>query len=93
MDGFPRNEDNLSGWTRVMTGKARVCAVLVLECADEVCVQRCLGRGASGSGRADDNIESLRKRCASATSSPLLLSVIQPFARPPRLFLALSHTY
>lgn len=28
----------------------------------QTCVQRCLGRGASGSGRSDDNPESLKKR-------------------------------
>ena len=28
----------------------------------QVCTQRCLDRGAAGSGRADDNIESLKKR-------------------------------
>lgn len=28
----------------------------------QVCTQRCLDRGAAGSGRSDDNIESLKKR-------------------------------
>ena len=28
----------------------------------QVCTQRCLDRGAAGSGRTDDNIESLKKR-------------------------------
>ena len=28
----------------------------------QVCIQRCLSRGEAGSGRSDDNIESLRKR-------------------------------
>lgn len=28
----------------------------------QVCVNRCLQRGAAGSGRSDDNLESLKKR-------------------------------
>lgn len=28
----------------------------------QVCTQRCLDRGAAGSGRSDDNMESLKKR-------------------------------
>lgn len=27
-----------------------------------MCVERCIARGAAGSGRADDNLESLKKR-------------------------------
>ncbi|XP_074107892.1 cytidine/uridine monophosphate kinase Dak1 isoform X1 [Cotesia typhae] len=62
IDGFPRNQDNLEGWTRNMTDKAIVKAVLYLECSQEVCTQRCINRGLKGSGRSDDNAESLVKR-------------------------------
>ncbi|KAF5890513.1 UMP-CMP kinase [Clarias magur] len=61
IDGFPRNEDNLLGWTRVMDGKADVKFVLFFNCSNEVCIERCLERGKS-SGRTDDNKESLEKR-------------------------------
>ncbi|XP_017292846.1 UMP-CMP kinase [Kryptolebias marmoratus] len=61
IDGFPRNEDNLQGWNRVMDGKADVKFVLFFNCSNEVCVNRCLDRGKS-SGRTDDNRESLEKR-------------------------------
>ncbi|KAF7223293.1 UMP-CMP kinase isoform X2 [Nothobranchius furzeri] len=61
IDGFPRNEDNLHGWTRVMDGKAKVKFVLFFDCGTEVCINRCLERGKS-SGRTDDNRESLEKR-------------------------------
>nr|XP_020442388.1 UMP-CMP kinase [Monopterus albus] len=61
IDGFPRNEDNLQGWNRVMDGKADVKFVLFFDCAIEVCIDRCLERGKS-SGRTDDNRESLEKR-------------------------------
>jgi UMP-CMP kinase len=36
--------------------------VLFFHCTQEICTQRCLSRGAGGSGRTDDNIESLTKR-------------------------------
>ncbi|XP_034039874.1 UMP-CMP kinase [Thalassophryne amazonica] len=61
IDGFPRNEDNLQGWNRVMDGKADVKFVLFFDCENEVCIERCLERG-KDSGRTDDNKESLQKR-------------------------------
>ncbi|CAG5076844.1 Similar to cmpk1: UMP-CMP kinase (Xenopus laevis) [Cotesia congregata] len=45
-----------------MTDKAIVKAVLYLECSQEVCTRRCINRGLKGSGRSDDNAESLVKR-------------------------------
>jgi UMP-CMP kinase len=36
IDGFPRNEDNLTGWNKAMEGKADVKLVLDLECPDGV---------------------------------------------------------
>ncbi|KAH8311129.1 hypothetical protein KR044_004523 [Drosophila immigrans] len=62
IDGFPRNQDNLDGWERQMDGKTDVQFVLFFDCSEDVCVERCLGRGQSGSGRSDDNMESLKKR-------------------------------
>lgn len=62
IDGFPRNQDNLDGWTRSMSDSVHVQFVLFLTCDEDICVQRCLKRGAAGSGRSDDNEESLRKR-------------------------------
>ncbi|PIC45970.1 hypothetical protein B9Z55_005812 [Caenorhabditis nigoni] len=59
VDGFPRNEDNLQGWNKQMTGKALVQFVLFLSCPVPICIQRCLNRG---QGRTDDNEESLKKR-------------------------------
>ncbi|TNN69880.1 UMP-CMP kinase [Liparis tanakae] len=61
IDGFPRNEDNLTGWDTVMVDKADVKFVLFFDCSNEVCIDRCLERGKS-SGRTDDNRESLEKR-------------------------------
>jgi len=62
IDGFPRNQDNLDGWSRQMGNKAEVKFVLFLEAPEDVCVNRCLQRGQAGSGRSDDNPESLKKR-------------------------------
>ncbi|XP_014614171.1 PREDICTED: UMP-CMP kinase 2 [Polistes canadensis] len=62
IDGFPRNEDNLTGWNKVMSDKVLLKGVLFCECSKEVCTQRCLNRGAKGSGRSDDNEETLIKR-------------------------------
>ncbi|XP_043487555.1 UMP-CMP kinase 2 [Polistes fuscatus] len=62
IDGFPRNEDNLTGWNKVMSDKVVLKGVLFCECSKEVCTQRCLNRGATGSGRSDDNEETLIKR-------------------------------
>ncbi|KAG5683112.1 hypothetical protein PVAND_012414 [Polypedilum vanderplanki] len=62
IDGFPRNEDNLQGWERQMAEKVDFLFVLFLDCSEEKCVERCLKRGQAGSGRTDDNLESLKKR-------------------------------
>lgn len=62
VDGFPRNKDNLDGWNRVMSDKTKLLFVLFFECSRDICTERCLGRGAAGSGRSDDNLESLQKR-------------------------------
>ncbi|KAJ8717479.1 hypothetical protein PYW08_005878 [Mythimna loreyi] len=62
IDGFPRNKDNLDGWNRVMSDKTKLLFVLFFECSPDICTERCLGRGAAGSGRSDDNLESLQKR-------------------------------
>lgn len=62
IDGFPRNKDNLDGWQREMGDKTVVKFVLFFHCSQETCMNRCLQRGAAGSGRSDDNEESLKKR-------------------------------
>lgn len=61
VDGFPRNADNLAGWKKEMDGYADVLFVLFFDCPEDVMEARLLERGKS-SGRADDNIESIKKR-------------------------------
>lgn len=62
VDGFPRNKDNLDGWQRQMSTKTDVKFTLFFDCSEDVCTERCLERGKAGSGRSDDNMESLKKR-------------------------------
>lgn len=59
IDGFPRNQDNLDGWIKQMEAKVNLQFVLFFDCPDSVCIDRCLNRG---TGRTDDNIDSLKKR-------------------------------
>jgi len=71
IDGFPRNQDNLEGWQRQMSTKTDVKFTLFFDCTEEICTQRCLQRGMAGSGRTDDNIESLRKRFVTNAESTM----------------------
>lgn len=59
VDGFPRNEDNLQGWRRVMQDYCEVAFVLYLDCDECHMEARVLSRGG---GRSDDNIDVLKKR-------------------------------
>jgi len=61
VDGFPRNEDNLSGWTEVMGDKVDMKQVLWFDANEEAMTERILER-AKSAGRTDDNPETLRKR-------------------------------
>lgn len=71
IDGFPRNEDNLTGWTKQLAEKVEVLFVLFLDCPDDVCIHRCLSRGQQGSNRSDDNEVSLRKRLVTYANDTL----------------------
>ena len=64
IDGFPRGEENLTVWNEEVGQKVKLQCVLFFHCSEEVCAERCLARGAAGSGRSDDNVESLKKRFA-----------------------------
>ena len=61
IDGFPRNRDNVSGWSEVMDDKVNLRGVLFFDCPEATMEERLLKRGET-SGRTDDNIESIRKR-------------------------------
>ncbi|XP_071954502.1 UMP-CMP kinase-like isoform X2 [Antedon mediterranea] len=84
VDGFPRNEDNLTGWDQQMTDKVNLKFVLFFECSEEECVKRCLKRGEEAAkqgtaARADDNEESLKKRFNTHMSSTM--PIIEHYAK------------
>ena len=40
IDGFPRNEDNLTGWTEAMGEKVNLKFVLNIDCGESTCIER-----------------------------------------------------
>ncbi|KAG0672917.1 bifunctional uridylate/adenylate kinase [Pichia californica] len=70
IDGFPRKMDQALSFEKIVSeGKL----VLYFECPEEVMLQRLLNRGKT-SGRADDNLESIKKRFTTfiQTSMPVV---------------------
>lgn len=61
IDGFPRSLNNRDGWDQQVGDQAQVAFCLNFECTEEELEKRLLKRGET-SGRADDNIESIKKR-------------------------------
>ena len=63
IDGFPRSQDNVDGWNRVIGDAARVEGVLHLECSEKVMRER-IRKRAKGSEikRVDDDEEAMAKR-------------------------------
>eukprot|EP00913_Durusdinium_trenchii_P015843 g14889.t1 len=61
VDGFPRSFDNLRGWEEVIGNTVRVKFVLFFDLSEETMQARLMERGKT-SGRADDNLESIKKR-------------------------------
>jgi len=59
VDGFPRNLDNKDGWEKVMGDDVSLESVLFFDCPEATLTARCLNRG---QGRADDNLEAIKKR-------------------------------
>ena len=49
IDGFPRNEENQTGWVSIMGAEVDMRFVLFLDCSEEVMIDRITKRGeASG---------------------------------------------
>eukprot|EP00933_Yihiella_yeosuensis_P012079 TRINITY_DN12013_c0_g1_i6.p2 TRINITY_DN12013_c0_g1~~TRINITY_DN12013_c0_g1_i6.p2 ORF type:complete len:129 (+),score=31.47 TRINITY_DN12013_c0_g1_i6:569-955(+) len=61
IDGYPRSEEQLAGWTEVLSHKVEFACCLNLSVSDEEMKRRLLGR-AETSGRLDDNAETIVKR-------------------------------
>merc|ERR1719229_876701 len=63
IDGFPRNQDNLEGWNKVMGTDCDVEFLLFLDCTEDEMTKRILDRAAKSEvKRKDDNEETLKKR-------------------------------
>ena len=59
VDGYPRNQENMDVWDKVMKDVVDVKAALFFDCPAEEMKQRILRRG---EGRADDNEATILKR-------------------------------
>lgn len=73
IDGFPRSFSNLEGWDTQVGDSVQVLAMLFFDCPEQILQERLLNRGKT-SGRADDNLESIKKRFATfqAESIPVV---------------------
>mmetsp|Transcript_39543 Transcript_39543/g.51796 ORF Transcript_39543/g.51796 Transcript_39543/m.51796 type:complete len:96 (+) Transcript_39543:203-490(+) len=59
VDGFPRNEDNRTGWNENMGDLVDLAGVLHFTCEDEEALTARIMARAESSGRTDDNMETL----------------------------------
>ena len=59
VDGYPRNQENMDVWDKVMKDAVDVKAALFFDCPAEEMKKRILGRK---EGRADDNEKTILKR-------------------------------
>jgi UMP-CMP kinase len=59
VDGYPRNQENMDVWEKVMKDVVDVKAALFFDCPAEEMRKRILGRN---QGRADDNLKTILKR-------------------------------
>ena len=71
LDGFPRNQENIDVWNKMMTDVADVIGVLYLDASEEVMMRRLLNRN---QGRDDDTPEIIKKRISifKAQSQPII---------------------
>jgi UMP-CMP kinase len=61
VDGFPRNNENLEGWNKIIGNSADLKQVMYIECTKEEMMDRLLKR-AKIQNRPDDNKETIEKR-------------------------------
>jgi adenylate kinase family enzyme len=54
LDGFPRGQENIDVWEKIMAKWVKLESVLYFECTEEELKRRLLERGKT-SGRSDDN--------------------------------------
>ncbi len=61
LDGFPRNQENLDLWNKIVGDSIKLKFVIYLKLSEKTMVERVLKRGET-SGRSDDNKETVIKR-------------------------------
>lgn len=61
ISGFPRNQENEKGWQKTMGEKINFAYLIYFEGDEEACFERIMER-AKTQGRAEDNIENVKKR-------------------------------
>ncbi|EGR34108.1 hypothetical protein IMG5_023220, partial [Ichthyophthirius multifiliis] len=61
IDGYPRSWENVQGWNSVMEDIIDFKFILFFDCSEDTMTKRVMKRS-QGSGRSDDNLESLKKR-------------------------------
>lgn len=77
IDGFPRNEENRTGFNEVFEGKIEFLGVIYLNVSEE-CMTARIEERSKTSGRVDDNLQTLVKRFASFRNEQL--PIIKYFA-------------
>ena len=82
IDGFPRGQENLDGWTKIVGDSVNVPFVLFFDANEDTMVARILER-AKTSGRSDDNEESLKKRFG--TFNEESLPIVEYFEKKGKL--------
>lgn len=63
LDGFPRSEENVTVWNKLMKTEANVACLLFFSCTEEVMIKRLTARSTT-SGRTDDTPETIKARIA-----------------------------
>lgn len=69
IDGFPRNSENRAAWEAAMEGKIDFQFLLLLDCPEDVIIERLRSRG-----RSDDNVATMQKRIVTfnAETAPII---------------------
>jgi len=83
IDGFPRSNENLAGWAKVIGDWADVKGVIFLDCSEEEMEKRIMERSKT-EGRNDDNVQTIKKRFR--TYSLDTMPVIEHYRREKKLY-------
>jgi UMP-CMP kinase len=83
IDGFPRSQQNLDAWDKVMdASKVKVDFVLYLDCPESIMTDRLLQRGKT-SGRSDDTEEIIKKRFQTAQTE--MMPIVESYKKDGKL--------